>query len=80
MAPAGQRLPLQQELEVGALPQDEAEQCGPRHAQRKHTLQRGFAQGGCQQLYFITLFLIMLQGGHSGCVKPPVDIKTKVPF
>ena len=21
-----------------------------------------------------------LQGDHSGCVKPPVDIKTKVPF
>ena len=38
LAAAGQRLPVQQELEVGALPKDKEEQRGPRNAQRKHTL------------------------------------------
>ena len=38
LATAGQRLLVQQELEVGALPKDKEEQRGPRNAQRKHTL------------------------------------------
>ena len=46
MAAAGQRLPIQQELEGGALPQDEAQQRRPRHARPKHSLQRGLAEGG----------------------------------
>ena len=33
------------------------------------------------QLYIQSkVFGDILQGDHSGCVKPPVDIKTKVPF
>ena len=46
VAAAGQRLPLQPELEIRALPQDEAQQRRPRHARPKHTLKGGLAEGG----------------------------------
>ena len=46
MAAAGQRLPIQQELEIRTLPQDEAQQRRPCHARPKHSLQRGLAEGG----------------------------------
>ena len=31
-------------------------------------------------LRVVGFFEIKLQGDHSGCFQPPVDIKTKVPF
>ena len=46
VAAAGQRLPLQQELEIRALPEDEAQQRRPRHARPKHSLKGGLVEGG----------------------------------
>ena len=31
-------------------------------------------------MYSVWLVEILLQGDHSGCAKPPVDVETKVPF
>ena len=48
------------------------------HHQPRDLLFRAFS--------FISFFVelqrvaLIVQGDHSGCVKPPVDIKTKVPF
>ena len=37
-------------------------------------------QSLCNENMRMLDFTSLLQGDHSGCVKPPIDIKTKVPF